>query len=58
MSTAPGRAAPRAPTTTSPPLLSAAYDSFLVYSRVTEIDTIHLLDEKDLNSPYKPIQDK
>ncbi|CAH0696500.1 unnamed protein product [Spodoptera exigua] len=42
----------------SRPLLSAAYDSFLVYSRVTEIDTIHLLDEKDLNSPYKPIQDK
>ncbi|XP_047035509.1 prolow-density lipoprotein receptor-related protein 1-like [Helicoverpa zea] len=29
-----------------------------MYSRVTEIDTIHLLDEKDLNSPYEPIQDK
>lgn len=38
--------------------LCAAYESFLMYSRVTEIDSIHLLDEKDLNSPYKPIQDK
>lgn len=37
---------------------AAAYDSFLMYSRVTEIDSIHLLDEKDLNSPYKPIENK
>ena len=29
-----------------------------MYSRVTEIDSIHLQDEKDLNSPYKPIENK
>ncbi|XP_049880284.1 low-density lipoprotein receptor-related protein 1 [Pectinophora gossypiella] len=32
------------------------YTSFLMYSRVTKIDSIHLRDEKDLNSPYPPIQ--
>ncbi|XP_048001348.1 prolow-density lipoprotein receptor-related protein 1 [Leguminivora glycinivorella] len=34
------------------------YQSFLMYSRVTKIDSIHLQDEKDLNSPYLPIQNK
>ncbi|KAJ2941219.1 hypothetical protein O0L34_g3415 [Tuta absoluta] len=32
------------------------YTTFLMYSRVTKIDSIHLRDEKDLNSPYPPIQ--
>lgn len=36
----------------------AAYESFLMYSRVTAIDSIHLSDETDLNSPYPPIQNK
>ncbi|KAI8432507.1 hypothetical protein MSG28_013508 [Choristoneura fumiferana] len=36
----------------------APYKSFLMYSRVTKIDSIHLEDEKDLNSPYPPIQNK
>lgn len=35
---------------------SAAYASFLMYSRVTKIDSIHMSDEKNLNSPYPPIQ--
>ncbi|XP_063833944.1 prolow-density lipoprotein receptor-related protein 1-like [Ostrinia nubilalis] len=34
------------------------YKSFIMYSRVTKIDSIHLTDERDLNSPYPPIQDK
>ncbi|XP_063629184.1 prolow-density lipoprotein receptor-related protein 1-like [Cydia splendana] len=34
------------------------YQSFLMYSGVTKIDSIHLQDEKDLNSPYLPIQNK
>lgn len=38
--------------------LFPAYDSFLMYSRVVEIDSIHLQDEKFLNSPYKPIENK
>ncbi|XP_060807225.1 prolow-density lipoprotein receptor-related protein 1 [Amyelois transitella] len=33
------------------------YESFLMYSRVTNIDSIHLTDEADLNSPYPPIHD-
>lgn len=52
--------APRAPRSpalarTHPPH-SAAYASFLMYSRVTKIDSVHMLDEKNLNSPYPPIQ--
>lgn len=34
-----------------------AYESFLMFSRVTEIDSIHL-EERNLNSPYPPIRDK
>ncbi|XP_059055810.1 prolow-density lipoprotein receptor-related protein 1-like [Achroia grisella] len=34
------------------------YKSFLMYSRVTSIESIHLTDEKDLNSPYPSIQNK
>ncbi|CAB3232339.1 unnamed protein product [Arctia plantaginis] len=33
------------------------YESFLLFSRVTEIDSVHL-EERDLNSPYPPIRDK
>lgn len=29
-----------------------------MYSRVTKIDSIHMLDEKNLNSPYPPIQNQ
>lgn len=39
-------------------LFPIAYKSFIMYSRVTKIDSIHLTDERDLNSPYPPIQDK
>ncbi|CAG9793152.1 unnamed protein product [Diatraea saccharalis] len=34
------------------------YDTFVMYSRVTKIDSIHVNDERDFNSPYPPIQDK
>ncbi|XP_041974246.1 low-density lipoprotein receptor-related protein 1 [Aricia agestis] len=34
------------------------YKSFLMYSRLTQIDTIHFEDEKNLNSPYPPIENK
>lgn len=29
-----------------------------MYSRVTKIDSIHLDNDTDLNSPYPPIEDK
>ncbi|CAH2097282.1 unnamed protein product [Euphydryas editha] len=34
------------------------YTSFLMYARVSMIDTIHLDGGKDLNSPYPPIENK
>lgn len=42
----------------SPPRSFAAYASFLMFSRVTKIDSIHMVDEKNLNSPYPPIQNQ
>lgn len=39
-------------------LCLTAYTSFLMYSQVTEIDSIHLDDDKNLNSPFPPIHDK
>lgn len=43
----------------SPLALSvAASKSFLMYTRVTAIDSINLDDQKDLNSPYPPIENK
>ncbi|XP_047119261.1 low-density lipoprotein receptor-related protein 1 [Schistocerca piceifrons] len=32
------------------------YDSFLVYSRVVRIDSIHMFDESNLNAPFPSIQ--
>lgn len=34
------------------------YDAFVMFSRVTEIDSIHLDDENNLNSPYPSITNK
>ncbi|XP_045484331.1 low-density lipoprotein receptor-related protein 1B [Pieris rapae] len=34
------------------------YSSFIMYARVSKIDSIHLQDENNLNSPYPPIENK
>ncbi|XP_063218358.1 prolow-density lipoprotein receptor-related protein 1 [Bacillus rossius redtenbacheri] len=34
------------------------YDSFLLYSRVVRIDSIHMFDENNLNAPFSSIQSK
>ncbi|KAF4524352.1 hypothetical protein B566_EDAN007528 [Ephemera danica] len=34
------------------------YDSFLMYSRVNRIDSIHMFDEFNLNAPFQNIQNK
>ncbi|XP_068625234.1 prolow-density lipoprotein receptor-related protein 1 [Battus philenor] len=34
------------------------HKAFIMYSRVTKIDSIHLDNDTDLNSPYPPIEDK
>ncbi|VVC90254.1 unnamed protein product [Leptidea sinapis] len=34
------------------------YTAFLMYSRLTKIDSIHLEDSANLNSPYPPIENK
>ncbi|CAK1543699.1 unnamed protein product [Leptosia nina] len=34
------------------------HTSFLMYARVSKIDSIHLQDENNLNSPYPPIENK
>ncbi|XP_054274081.1 low-density lipoprotein receptor-related protein 1-like [Macrosteles quadrilineatus] len=34
------------------------YDSFLMYSRVVRIDSVHISDEHNLNAPYPSIQSK
>ncbi|KAJ8870466.1 hypothetical protein PR048_029488 [Dryococelus australis] len=34
------------------------HDSFLIYSRVVRIDSIHMFDENNLNAPFPSIQSK
>lgn len=34
------------------------YDSFLIYSRVLRLDSIHISDESNLNAPFPSIESK